>query len=54
MNTINGIKRYGESKHYIDRPLCRFDIINYFIDKNNCLKERIFYMSPEYRKYIKI
>lgn len=37
MNTINGIKRYGESKHYIDRPLCRFDIINYFIEKNKYL-----------------
>tara|TARA_Y100000310_G_scaffold333862_1_gene412296 strand:- start:76 stop:783 length:708 start_codon:yes stop_codon:yes gene_type:complete len=28
------IKKYGESKHYVNRPLCRFDIINYFIEKN--------------------
>ena len=31
------IKKYGEPKHYINRPLCRFDIINYFIEKNNYL-----------------
>jgi len=28
------IKKYGEPKHYINRPLCRFDIINFFIEKN--------------------
>ena len=31
------IKKYGEPKHYVERPLCRFDIINYFIEKNNYL-----------------
>jgi len=31
------IKKYGEPKHYIERPLCRFDLINYFIEKNDYL-----------------
>ena len=30
------IKKYGLDKHYSDkRPLCRFDIINHLIEKNN-------------------
>tara|TARA_Y100000034_G_C6742217_1_gene329426 strand:+ start:58 stop:732 length:675 start_codon:yes stop_codon:yes gene_type:complete len=30
------MKKYGEDKHYSEkRPYCRFDIINYLIEKNN-------------------
>ena len=30
------MKKYGENKHYSEkRPYCRFDIINYLIEKNN-------------------